>query len=186
MSIVCPFCNALHWNAESTGRNEAGQLLFESCCKKGRVALDPLLSPPALLQRLLQSNSEEATDFRSRIRSYNSALCYTSFAHRPDPRLRSYEHNYIFQLQGTVYHYQGPLESGLQSASYSQLYFFDSTDATSIREERNSGRDLRPSLLHSLREGAVQLETLRMQVHGGMSLNRFGKVYYHIITVQPA
>jgi len=84
------------------------------------------------LWSVLQSNSEEATDFRSRIRSYNSALCYTSFAHRPDPRLRSYEHSYIFQLQGTVYHYQGPLESGLQTP-YSQLYFFDSTDATTIR-----------------------------------------------------
>jgi hypothetical protein len=150
MSISCPFCSALHWESESTGRNANGIRLFESCCKKGAVALDPLPSPPPLLQHLLQSNSPDASDFRSRIRSYNSALCYTSFSHRPDPRLESYEHNYIFQLQGTVYHHQGPLETGSEAPSYSQLFFLESNDATAIREERNSGRGLKATLLHSL------------------------------------
>jgi hypothetical protein len=118
MSISCPFCLALHWRSEGVGYNANGHPVFESCCKKG-TSLQPLPSPPPLLPHLLQSNSVDATDFRSRIRSYNSALCYTSFAHRPDPRLQSYEHNYIFQLQGTVYHYQGPLETGPEVPSYS-------------------------------------------------------------------
>src|SRR6267143_437238 len=150
MSVVCPLCSALHWESESTAKDVNGNLLFEACCKKGAVTFDPPTPPPPLLQHLLQSNSEDASNFRSHIRSYNSALCYTSFAHRPDPRLHSYEHSYIFQLQGTVYHYQGPLETGQRTPSYSQLFFFDSKDATTIREERNSGKDLRPTLLHSL------------------------------------
>ena len=75
---------------------------------------------------------------------------HTSFAHRPDPRMQSYEHNYIFQLQGTVYHYQGPLETGPEVPSYSQFFFLESNDATVIREERNSATGLKATLLQSL------------------------------------
>jgi hypothetical protein len=57
MSVPCPFCSALHWESEGIGYNVNGHRLFESCCKKGAVALDPLPSPPPLLRRLLQSNS---------------------------------------------------------------------------------------------------------------------------------
>jgi hypothetical protein len=150
MSMSCLLCSALHWASESTDHDINGDLLFEAYCKTGAVALNPFPSPPPLLRHLLQSNSRDACDFRSRIRSYNSALCYTSFAYKPDPRLESHEHKYIFQLQGTVYHYQGPLEINRRGLpSYSQL-FLDSNDATAIREERNSGAGLTTSLLQSL------------------------------------
>jgi hypothetical protein len=162
MSASCPFCSALHWASESTAHNENGDLLFESCCKKGSVTLDPFPSPPPLLRDLFQSNSRHARDFRSNIRAYNSALSYTSFAYTPDRRLNSQEYNYLFQLQGTVYHYQGPLQSR-GTPSYCQLFFIDPTEATRIRNERNADAGLDVTILraHDVLNRNPELQSLR-------------------------
>jgi hypothetical protein len=148
MDIACPFCKALHWKAESSGRGSDGQHVFESCCKKGAVVLDPLPTPPPLLRDLFSSNSSPAKRFRSNIRHFNAALSYTSFTYTADRQLRPQEHTYIFQLQGAIYHWQGPLRGS--NPSYSQLYFLDPTEATNIRFANNPSLALDRSLLSDL------------------------------------
>jgi hypothetical protein len=148
MSFSCPFCSALHWKSESSGHGPNKQLLFESCCKKGAVVLQPLPSPPPLLRHLFQSMSNDAVHFRKHIRSYNAALSYTSFAYTPDSRLLPYDGQSVFQLQGAHYHYQGPLQDS--SPTYAQLFFLDPNEATDIRVQRESNSELHYSILASL------------------------------------
>jgi hypothetical protein len=59
-----------------------------------------------------------------------------------DRRLGPQEQSYIFQVQGTVYHYQGPLCGGIPA--FAQLYFLDPQSAVNIRlESHPSLEDLR-------------------------------------------
>src|SRR5438045_8636262 len=86
MNIACQFCGALHWKAESSSSSPGDEYIFESCCKKGSVVLDPLPNPPAVLHNLLSSNESYAKHFRSKIRSYNAA----SPTH-PSPTLQTHD-----------------------------------------------------------------------------------------------
>ena len=143
MDIECKECKALHWKAEGTdvsGADVKGDISFESCYKKGSVKLDALPEPPEPLRNLLCLNESPARRFQSQIRQYNTALSYTSCSYTPDPRLHAQEHTYIFQLQGAIYHHQGPLSTTLGiRPSYAQLYFLDPIEATRIRLNNNYG-----------------------------------------------
>jgi hypothetical protein len=98
-----------------------------------------------MLQELFQSNSPLAKKFHTYIRHVNNALSYTSMSYTTDRRLGPQEQSYIFQVQGTVYHYQGPLCGGIPA--FAQLYFLDPQAATDIRlESQPSLKDLQPLL----------------------------------------
>ena len=139
MDVECPHCGALHWNAEVTppGRPNAKKL-FAICCKNGAISFtDPdahIPDPPPLLRRLFADNSSDAKKFRDNLRLLNSALSYTSVGCRSDPRLRPEEHQYIFQLQGSIYHMQSPLTTDAnRTPLFSQLYFLDPQQANEAR-----------------------------------------------------
>ena len=111
MNVPCPFCRALHWKAESSGRDPGGQEIFEGCCKKGSVELELLPSLLSILCNLFFSNSSSVKCFCSNICQYNTALAYILFVYTPDPRLHFQEYIYMFQLQEVIYHWQGSLYS---------------------------------------------------------------------------
>ena len=78
MSVQCAHCHALHWRDEKTsGRGE--DLLFESCCKQGKVDIPLLMEPPQPLKDLFEGNDERSSHFLSKIRRYNAAFAFTSF-----------------------------------------------------------------------------------------------------------
>ena len=137
MNVECPHCGALHWNAEVTAlRRPNGKRSFTNSCKNGGMSFNSpnahIPDPPPLLRQLFSDNSREAKTFRANLRLLNSALSYTSVGCRSDPRLRPEEHQYIFQLQGSIYHMQGPLTTGTnQKPLFSQLYFLDPQQAIS-------------------------------------------------------
>ena len=138
MGTECKKCKALHWKAENNGHNENGDLVFQSYYKKGSVKLKPFTEPPEQLRYLFSSNESPARRFRSRIRQYNAALTYTSCSYTADPRLPIQERSYIFQLQGDIYHHQGPLSTALGiRPSFIQLYFLDLIEAMQIRLNNN-------------------------------------------------
>ena len=182
MDTVCKNCNALHWKTESVGYNlEGRKSLFESCCKKGTVKLEPFPDPPEELRYLLCSNESPARRFRSRIRHYNAALSYTSCSYIPDPRLHDWERTHMFQLQGAIYHLQGPLGTAVGiRPSYAQLFFLDPVEATQIRLDHNNERSQSSSLDPST------LSTLDFLLR---SQNPFYKLYYRtrdILERQPS
>ena len=139
MDVECPHCGALHWNAEVTAPGKPnGKKLFTNCCKNGGISIpDPgahIPDPPPLLRQLFADNSTEAKKFRDNLRLLNSALSYTSVGCRSDPRLRPEEHQYIFQLQGSIYHMQGPMVATAdRTPLFTQLYFLDPQQANEAR-----------------------------------------------------
>jgi hypothetical protein len=139
MDVECPHCGALHWNTEVTALSKPnGRKLFTNCCKNGSISFNNpdahIPDPPPLLRRLFADNSDEAKTFRGNLRLLNSALSYTSVGCRSDPRLRPEEHQYLFQLQGSIYHMQGPLTTGTdRQPLFSQLYFLDPQQANEAR-----------------------------------------------------
>ena len=119
-------------------RKPNGDRSFTNCCKNGGISFNGpsahIPDPPPLLRQLFSDNSREAKTFRANLRLLNSALSYTSVGCRSDPRLRPEEHQYIFQLQGSIYHMQGPLTTGTnQKPLFSQLYFLDPQQANEAR-----------------------------------------------------
>jgi hypothetical protein len=139
MDVECTHCGALHWKAEVTPLNNPGLTpRFTMCCKNGSISFDPgdhIPNPPAYLRDLFSSLSPEAVTFRKNIRQINSALAYTSVGCRSDRRLTDQERHYIFQVQGSIYHMQGPLATvANQTPMFSQLYFLDPQAALQARQ----------------------------------------------------
>jgi hypothetical protein len=134
MDRACPYCGALYWRSELYPSPSTREPSFELCCRTGCVPPHPLPQPPRLLRHYFCSNTPQAKLFRRWIRLLNSSLAYTSIGCRRDPRLRPHEALYIFQLQGAIYHLQGPLDG--VHPSYAQLYFMDMESALATRLHR--------------------------------------------------
>lgn len=147
MDRVCPYCGALFWEAELV-RLGSREPTWQKCCKKGDVPSHSIPRPPRLLAHWLSSNTDQAKLFRKWIRVLNSALAYTSIGGQPDPRLHAYEHLYIFQLLGSIYHMIGPMDSS--APSYAQLYFLDAVTANALRLESQPLLKACPTILAKL------------------------------------
>lgn len=57
---------------------------------------------------MAETAGRRARDFRQNIRHYNMAFAFTAVSAQRSNRLRRREHNYIYQVQGSMYHMQGP------------------------------------------------------------------------------
>lgn len=141
----CDYCQAYHFTGEETSDKE-----FEACCKKGDAVLDPLRVPLPYLKDLYQNPTDPISrEFRQHIRSYNSALAFTSVSYNKDLRLNLTAGIQCFQIHGDLFHYQGPLDLSSQEApQFAQLFFYDSDFATRTRHARNP--TLNPTTLRAL------------------------------------
>jgi hypothetical protein len=140
MDVECIHCHALFWQEEHN---------FMSYCKQGEIILPPIREPPDLLRRLLTRDHPTSDSFFKNIRQYNSALAFTSIAYTPDRRLGMHAYNPTFQIQGELYHLQGPLnpQAG-NDPIYAQYFIYDPDEATRLRSIRNT--NLSQSLLREL------------------------------------
>ena len=74
------------------------------CCLKGQVKLPALPEPPEpLLSLLTTATTPAATQFRRRIRSYNSALQLASSGVKVDERFDTGEHPALAVASGILY-----------------------------------------------------------------------------------
>uniref|UniRef100_A0A8C4SKE8 C2H2-type domain-containing protein n=1 Tax=Erpetoichthys calabaricus TaxID=27687 RepID=A0A8C4SKE8_ERPCA len=132
-SALCASCSALHWPAEV---NKSGH--YTKCCHAGKVSLPPLSKPPLFLD-LLTGKNPLSRNYCDHIREYNSALAFASMgAHIAQPPGQG---PYAFRIYSQIYHQVSPLYTNPDtSLQYSQLYIFDSAEATSqcLQKECNS------------------------------------------------
>jgi hypothetical protein len=142
MTVVCPKCNALHWMAERLSHSSNANPLFGGCCLSGKIRLPLLEDVPQTLRRLLESPDDDAKEFRKNIRTYNSALAFTSLGAIMDRSLLDQERGpYVFKLHGELRHNHGSLiPNEGQTPSYAQLYFYEPDVAFQHRHERNKDR----------------------------------------------
>jgi Helitron helicase-like domain at N-terminus len=95
-----------------------------------------LPDPPERLRDLYRLSDGHAVEFRERIRHYNGALAFTSVNYKTDTRLQGGFRP--FQIQGELYHLQGPLFNEPGAApQYSQLWILDPQMAANARCDRD-------------------------------------------------
>jgi hypothetical protein len=130
MDVECGRCHALFWQEEHN---------FINCCKQGEIVLPPIREPPDLLRRLLTRDYPTSDSFFKNIRQYNSALAFTSITYTPDRRLGMHAYNPTFQIQGELYHLQGPLnpQAG-NDPMYAQYFIYDLDETTRLRSAYNT------------------------------------------------
>ena len=148
MTHECEYCGALHFIQEAV--NPSQQCLeFEDCCKRGDVHLDPQKGVTPYLRRLFETDSPDGHHFRKNIRSYNSALAFTSVSYTKDTRIDFSTGVQVFSIHGELFHYQGPLLHGSQELpKFAQLFFYDPDYATNVRMQQHP--DLDRSILKQL------------------------------------
>ena len=146
MNVLCPSCEAKHWINERSPPSSKTAPRFESCCKKGDVALSKLSTPPDVLRALVSEDTVEGKHFRKNIRKFNSALSFTSLKYTPDTRTALLGPGIqCFQIHGELYHIQGPIEprDGSQP-QFAQLFLYDPQYAAGIRHQE------RPELMENI------------------------------------
>lgn len=131
MNVICPFCQALHWDCERLSNSSKTHPKFGTCCLSGKIILPTQPSPPQELKILFSGNTEESKNFLQHIREYNAAFAFTSLGVKTVEL--SGHGPYVFKVQGALSHRIGSLlPDANQNATYAQLYFYDSRDALNI------------------------------------------------------
>ena len=140
MDKECDSCQALHWVDESVGPRAA--IEFESCCKKGDVALEPLKAFSPYLRLLYEEQDPCSRAFRKNVRAYNSAFAFTSLSYTKDTRVTHRNGIQCFQIHGELYHLQGPLiPKSQEPPSFAQLFFYDLELATNAQANQHQDLD---------------------------------------------
>jgi hypothetical protein len=98
----------------------------------------------------MRGQDSEGRHFHDHLRQYNSSLSFTSLKYTSDERLAQLPPGIkCFQIHGQLYHLQGPLEPGDNSApKFAQLYLYDPAFAANSRH--NLHPNLRPTILTQL------------------------------------
>lgn len=151
MKHECTYCTARHWIEEAGSDGD-----FELCCKKGDAILEYLRPPPPVLRGLLDGTDPRSRHFRQHIRSYNSALAFTSVNATRDDRVDLRRGVQAFSIHGELYHLQGPLvPSSQEPPAFAQLFFYDPEYATDLRAGRNPR--LNRTILQDLHEMLLEV-----------------------------
>ena len=121
MNVVCTSCDALHWEAEKTGRSTN----FTMCCEKGKVYVPPFKQPPADLLRLFTDENDPMYDeFHKNIIKYNnsystaSAVAEIVFLRGNGPP--------VYKVHGQIVHSVSSLSPNPnQAPSFGQYFILD-------------------------------------------------------------
>jgi len=131
MEVECRFCNAMMWMQEKSSDSSKKEPMFQMCCGKGQYIVERYPATPATITDLLKTNSE----FKEHIRSYNSALSFTSMGVQLDNSVNnSIGGAYNFRIHGGIYHRIGSLlPNGNASPCFAQIYIFDAANEITNR-----------------------------------------------------
>ena len=165
MDVICPKCQALHWNAEKLLKSTRTVPSFGTCCLQGQISLPPFSPPPEPLRRLLIGKglptdppgvaSQTSKHFRDNIRQYNSAFAFTSLQANLDEKITNAPGPFAFRIFGSLHHRLAPIgpihPNGPQNFhKYAQLYVYDAQEALRVREQRNP--NLKPSVMQAVQD----------------------------------
>lgn len=202
MCFVCTHCGAYHFDFEQIiATTAAAKREFFNCCERGKVQLPRIRGHPTIKNLILNTNTADGNmqqpnahyHFKSNIREYNAALCFTLFGVERDiigssgggedgtsrrgdgaqrvagrAQMHPAAGVYNFIVNGRVHHYISLLNPQVEDErQFGQLFIIDGEEATERRHEQD--RNLRFELLHTL-------DTLQRDVH------RFAQIYRRIGT----
>ena len=150
MNIPCSYCHALHWiNNKVQYQNQySPYVVYEAW------SAYPHLN---LYLHYTDANTVEGQHLKSLIRTYNSAIAFTSVNYQQNDRIDLRGGGiHSFQIHGGLYHLQGQLQPSIgRKPCFAQLYFFDPSYAAQVYTTVDT--NLREGLLKSL------MQELRME-----------------------
>jgi hypothetical protein len=103
------------------------KIIYNLCCKGGKIRLETYKKPPEPLCTLLQFDGDARSKrFLRQIRSYNSLFAFTSLGAAVDRTINSGNAPYVFKINGVVHHRIGTLlpHQGTRPR-FAQLYIYD-------------------------------------------------------------
>lgn len=130
--------SCLFWFQEqvkSTSAVSKRKILYNLCCRGGKISLKPYKKPPATLDTLLEFDGDACSKrFLKLIRSYNSLFAFTSFGANIDNTINNGTAPYVFKINGVVHHRIGSLipQRGTKP-KFAQLYIYDTEHETQNR-----------------------------------------------------
>ncbi|XP_066919234.1 uncharacterized protein [Clytia hemisphaerica] len=126
---VCEFCGALKFEKEDEFK----------CCSKGKVSLPQLEPFPPQLQHLFTDDSNEAKEFRKKLRIYNNTFAFGSFSAnlRPPPGIGPP----TFRICGQICHRYGTHFPNEEQPQCAQLYIIEAAQALDLRMQNPSAVD---------------------------------------------
>lgn len=172
LTLVCQFCQAKHFAAEVTARN---QNAFSLCCHKGKVHV-PSLTSNMYFQHLIEGLSstdreikQRSKNYLSNIRSYNSSFAMVSAEAQLEPEiLRGIYH---FKIHDVFYHRAGALTPlAGRNPIYAQLNFYDVETAVQYRMNEPSNNSCLLNLMHEI---AIELDSTNPFVRSFRSLSEY-------------
>ncbi len=138
MNVLCPDCDALHWEGERLSSSSKSKPKFGICCMSGKVKLPACQDPPEPLRTLLTAPDSSSKRFRDLIWEYNRSLSFTSLGVKEDHSVNNGNRQPVFRISGELHHCSGNLESSDgKLARYSQLYVLDGPGALDARLAQN-------------------------------------------------
>ena len=157
MDAACSTCGASVWIGERKSTSSVSAPIFQMCCAEGEALLAPSSRTlPPIIVDLLTRNDAIAKEFKHDIRSYNSALSFTSMNADLDRRYANEEHDaYAFRIHRSVHHRMIPelipnLNNAIQQSRFGQIYIFDSANELQNRLNVAGSADVRPQTMQSL------------------------------------
>jgi hypothetical protein len=82
MDITCHHCGAIHWLFEKLANNTLANLLFDTCCHKGKIIFPLLQQQPHMLQQMFDENDVRAKKICDHICRYNNAFTFHISGHQ--------------------------------------------------------------------------------------------------------
>jgi len=126
----CPYCGAAFWFQErvkTASIVSKRKIVYNLCCRGGKINLKPFKKPPAPLADLLRFDGDARSKrFLRQIRSYNSLFAFTSLGAAVDKTINNGTAPYVFKINGVVHHRIGSLMPHNGSRpKFAQLYIYD-------------------------------------------------------------
>uniref|UniRef100_A0ACD5Z7R2 Uncharacterized protein n=1 Tax=Avena sativa TaxID=4498 RepID=A0ACD5Z7R2_AVESA len=138
----CRNCGAAFWweeRVKSASAEELRRVVYNLCCKGGKVYIPPFKKPPPFLSGLMLFDGDRrAKHFVSKIRQYNCLFSFTSMGAKIDRSVNNTCGPNIFKIQGAVCHRMGSLLpersdapgaiGGREPPKFAELYIYDTTN----------------------------------------------------------
>ena len=120
---------------ESASAITKRRVIYNNCCKGGKVFLQPFKEPPAFLKDLIDYNGPaRSVDFIKKIRQYNCLFAFTSMGATIDRSVNDGGGPNIFKISGALCHRIGSLlpKRG-DKPKFAELYTFNTVNEVSNR-----------------------------------------------------
>ncbi|XP_073148065.1 uncharacterized protein [Henckelia pumila] len=163
---VCRHCGAKKFEFESP----------TFCCDNGKIILADTAMPHELFELFTNTQSQEAENFRKRIRVYNSLFSFTSFGVKVDNNLAFSKCGiYTFRVLGQVFHTLPPLNPHEGKPSHFQLYFWDNDNELDNRMNVFDNADVYEVDMY------INLETTRLDYYRNNQAELRAEYYQRIV-----